>query len=119
MNNNNNNTIHNEGRAFRQKIRNLFPSQQTANSVYGLLTLDIIPNLLNTQNQYEEEELEGITWEHIQQWFEEDNITEDQAKRLEDIFKDYMKQRYSKVQQGGKRKKTRKHKKRSKKTRKH
>ena len=117
--NNNNNTIHNEGRAFRQKIRNLFPSRQTADSVYGLLTLDIIPNMLNTENQYEEEELQGITWEHIQEWFREDNITEDQAKRLEDIFKDYMKQRYSKVQQGGKRKKTRKHKKRSKKTRKH
>ncbi len=115
-----NNTIHNEGRGLMRKVRNIFPNTQQANNVLSFLINDIFPNMVNEQNHYNQNELEGLSWEHIQEWFETTTpITDEQAKQLENVIKEYIRNTYSSVPVGGRRKKTRKHKKRSKKTRKH
>ena len=116
-----NNTIRNEGPAFEEKIRDILQDEEEANAVLAYIETIFLPELLNEQNRYNKNELEGISHEDIQAW--SGNISEEQAKQIENELKNYIQQRYSSVQDGGKKhrkpKKTRKQKKRGKKTRKH
>ncbi len=116
-----NNTIHNSGEAFEGKIQDILQDEEEANAVLAYIETIFIPELLNEENRFNKNELEGVTFEDIQTW--SGNITEEQAKQIENELKNYIQQRYSSVQGGGKKhrkpKKTRKQKRRGKKTRKH